>query len=64
MRISSFVTLLFSLIYLRDHFTKTWRYYAERETTYSNFSIFLEGLPKRDILRAEGENNTIGIKLR
>ena len=64
LRISSFVTLLLALIFLRDNFTKTWRYYAERETTYSNFAIFMEGLPNKDTLKIEAQENTIGLKLR
>ena len=64
LRISSFVTLLIALIYMRDHFTKTWRYYDERETTYANFAIFMENLPSKAELQEEGEGHTIGQKLR
>lgn len=49
---------------MRDHFTKTWRYYDERETTYANFAIFMENLPSRAELQEEGQDNTIGRKLR
>lgn len=41
MRLSSFATLLFALVYLRDQFTKSWEYYDERKTSYSDFSVLI-----------------------
>jgi hypothetical protein len=41
LRLTSFFTLLASLVYVRDALTKTWMYYDERKKTYSNFSIII-----------------------
>lgn len=47
LRITSFLTLLFCLVYVRDTFTKTWMYYDERETSYADFSVVVENLPTK-----------------
>lgn len=41
LRITSFITLLFYTIYIRDNFTKTWRYYDERQTSFADFSVLV-----------------------
>jgi hypothetical protein len=50
LRITSFLTLLFSLTYVRDIFTKTWKYYLERSPTYGTFSVIMEHLPSKNDL--------------
>jgi hypothetical protein len=50
LRGTSFVTLLASMIYLRDIFTKSWNYFNEREVTYGTFSILMEHLPGKENL--------------
>lgn len=57
-RLSSFVTLLLVLVYVRDQFTKSWKYYDERRTSYADFSILVENLPGKT------EGMTIGRRLR
>ena len=61
-RLTSFLTLLVMLIYIRDHFTKTWMYYDERYTTYGDFSILIEKIPSKNELK--DHSKTIGQRLR
>jgi len=61
-RFTSFFTLLVTLIYVRDQFTKTWLYYDERDTTYSDFSILVEKIPPKQFLT--DHSKTIGQRLR
>ena len=37
-----------ALAYMRDVIGKTNRYYEERETSISNYSIFIRNLPKKE----------------
>lgn len=62
LRVTSFFTLLASLVYVRDVFTKTWMYYDERRKTYANFSILIEQLPEKKQI-ASG-TLTIGQRIR
>lgn len=62
LRITSFLTLLVCLIYLRDIFTKTWKYYEEKNITYSKFAVLLEGLPLKSEIAEQ--TITMGQRLR
>lgn len=42
------MTLLLSLLYVRDHLTKSWKYYDERDTSFADFSILMGNLPKKE----------------
>lgn len=57
------MTLLLSLLYVRDHLTKSWRYYDERETSFGDFSILLGNLPKKEE-ELQGESKTMGQRIR
>lgn len=62
LRGTSFFTLLASLVYVRDVFTKTWMYYDERKKTYANFSILIEQLPEK--AKIQSTSMSIGQRLR
>jgi hypothetical protein len=52
-RLSSFITLLFVLLYMRDSFRKIGEYYDERSTSYSDFSVLVENLPTKHEIAAD-----------
>ena len=64
LRLTSYLTLLVSLVYVRDTFTKTWKYYKERTTTYGTFSALLEHIPPKNDLKEEQAALTMGERIR
>ena len=64
LRLTSYLTLLVSLIYVRDTFTKTWKYYKERTTTYATFSVLMEHFPPKNELKEDEAVLTMGERIR
>jgi hypothetical protein len=46
-RVGSFLTLLFGLLYLRDVSKKAHLYYSERNSSYAKYSILVSNLPSK-----------------